>query len=160
MLYLQEPAAKKAKQDEEEAPAVEYKTVPCKKYWTIGRCELGPKCVYIHQVRRYSSERSLPTLNPIQVACFLNRRWVMLWRSRSWPTMASCRHLSLSLSPSSQFQMWAPRIFAVFRVAGVLALHRALVALHLRSSQRVLAQNMTGWVELAKYSIQQSWNSG
>merc|ERR1712121_92486 len=32
-----------------EAPAVEYKTVPCKKYWTIGHCELGPKCVYIHQ---------------------------------------------------------------------------------------------------------------
>ena len=53
MLYLQgqEPAAKKAKQDEEEAPAVEYKTVPCKKYWTIGRCELGPKCVYIRVVR-------------------------------------------------------------------------------------------------------------
>merc|ERR1712037_460456 len=44
-----EPAAKKAKKDEEEAPAVEYKTVPCKKYWTIGHCELGPKCVYIHQ---------------------------------------------------------------------------------------------------------------
>merc|ERR1712025_1435173 len=40
-----EPAAKKAK----EAPSVEYKTVPCKKYWTIGHCELGPKCVYIHQ---------------------------------------------------------------------------------------------------------------
>ena len=52
MQYLQEPAAKKAKKEEEEAPAVEYKTVPCKKYWTIGHCELGPKCVYIHQVRR------------------------------------------------------------------------------------------------------------
>merc|ERR1712112_279277 len=43
-----EPTAKKAKK-EEEAPSVEYKTVPCKKYWTIGHCELGPKCVYIHQ---------------------------------------------------------------------------------------------------------------
>merc|ERR1712126_158379 len=43
-----EPAGKKTKK-EEEAPAVEYKTVPCKKYWTIGHCELGPKCVYIHQ---------------------------------------------------------------------------------------------------------------
>merc|ERR1712076_355445 len=43
-----EPAAKKAKK-EEEAPSVEYKTVPCKKYWTVGHCELGPKCVYIHQ---------------------------------------------------------------------------------------------------------------
>jgi len=43
-----EPAAKKAKKEEEEL-AVEYKTVPCKKYWTIGHCELGPKCVYIHQ---------------------------------------------------------------------------------------------------------------
>merc|ERR1711875_149448 len=42
-----EPAAKKKK--EVEAPSVEYKTVPCKKYWTIGHCELGPKCVYIHQ---------------------------------------------------------------------------------------------------------------
>merc|ERR1712243_233605 len=39
-----EPAAKKAKK--EEAPAVEYKTVPCKKYWTIGHCELGPKCLH------------------------------------------------------------------------------------------------------------------
>jgi len=47
-----EPAAKKVKKDEpkkEEGPAVEYKTVPCKKYWTVGHCELGPKCVYIHQ---------------------------------------------------------------------------------------------------------------
>merc|ERR1712198_564098 len=48
-----EPAAKKVKKGEskkeEEGPAVEYKTVPCKKYWTIGHCELGPKCVYIHQ---------------------------------------------------------------------------------------------------------------
>merc|ERR1712192_40724 len=46
-----EPTAKKAKKDEpkEEGPAVEYKTVPCKKYWTVGHCELGPKCVYIHQ---------------------------------------------------------------------------------------------------------------
>merc|ERR1712112_242772 len=43
-----EPTAKKAKK-EEEAPSVEYKTGPCKKYWTIGHCELGPKCVYIHQ---------------------------------------------------------------------------------------------------------------
>ena len=49
MSCLQEPAAKKAKK-EEEVPAVEYKTVPCKKYWTIGHCELGPKCVFIHQV--------------------------------------------------------------------------------------------------------------
>ena len=55
--YLQEPAAKKAKKDEpktEEGPAVEYKTVPCKKYWTVGHCELGPKCVYIHQVIWFS----------------------------------------------------------------------------------------------------------
>merc|ERR1719376_7016 len=47
-----EPAAKKVKKDEpkkEEGPAVEYKTVPCKKYWTLGHCELGPKCIYIHQ---------------------------------------------------------------------------------------------------------------
>jgi len=47
-----EPTAKKVKKDErqkEEGPVVEYKTVPCKKYWTIGHCELGPKCVYIHQ---------------------------------------------------------------------------------------------------------------
>merc|ERR1712055_764256 len=34
---------------EEPLPAVEYKTVPCKKYWTVGHCELGPRCVYIHQ---------------------------------------------------------------------------------------------------------------
>merc|ERR1712013_755333 len=26
-----------------------YKTVPCKKYWTVGHCEMGPRCVYIHQ---------------------------------------------------------------------------------------------------------------
>jgi len=47
----EEPAGKNVKKDElkEEGPAVEYKTVPCKKYWTIGHCELGPKCVYIHQ---------------------------------------------------------------------------------------------------------------
>ena len=57
MPYLQEPATKKAKK-EEEVPSVEYKTVPCKKYWTIGHCELGPKCVYIHQVSKWS-ERSL-----------------------------------------------------------------------------------------------------
>merc|ERR1712112_814445 len=44
-----EPIAKKAKKEEEAPPSVEYKTVPCKKYWTIGHCELGPKCVYIHQ---------------------------------------------------------------------------------------------------------------
>merc|ERR1712018_1071416 len=41
-----EPPAKKGKKEE---PAVEYKTVPCKKYWTVGHCELGPRCVYIHQ---------------------------------------------------------------------------------------------------------------
>merc|ERR1711962_1978050 len=41
-----EPPAKKGKTEE---PAVEYKTVPCKKYWTIGHCELGPRCFYIHQ---------------------------------------------------------------------------------------------------------------
>ena len=29
---------------------MKYKTVPCKKYWTVGHCELGPRCVYIHQV--------------------------------------------------------------------------------------------------------------
>jgi len=47
----EEPAAKKVKKGEskEEGPTVEYKTVPCKKYWTVGHCELGPKCVYIHQ---------------------------------------------------------------------------------------------------------------
>ena len=46
-LQFQEPPAKKGKKEE---PAVEYKTVPCKKYWTVGHCELGPRCVYIHQV--------------------------------------------------------------------------------------------------------------
>ena len=51
--YPQEPAAKKVKKTEEEAPAVEYKTVPCKKYWTVGHCELGPHCVYIHQVKTW-----------------------------------------------------------------------------------------------------------
>merc|ERR1712212_1091644 len=41
-----EPPAKKGKKEE---PTAEYKTVPCKKYWTVGHCELGPRCVYIHQ---------------------------------------------------------------------------------------------------------------
>merc|ERR1712212_637912 len=41
-----EPPAKKGKKEE---PTAEYETVPCKKYWTVGHCELGPRCVYIHQ---------------------------------------------------------------------------------------------------------------
>ena len=48
-MLLQGPILKKEKV--EESPRVEYKTVPCKKYWTVGHCELGPRCVYIHQVR-------------------------------------------------------------------------------------------------------------
>merc|ERR1711934_246290 len=44
-----EPPAKKAKEEVLPVPEVEYKTVPCKKYWTVGHCELGPHCVYIHQ---------------------------------------------------------------------------------------------------------------
>jgi len=32
-----------------ESPRVKYKTLPCKKYWTVGHCELGPRCDYIHQ---------------------------------------------------------------------------------------------------------------
>merc|ERR1712013_361621 len=37
------------KEKVEESPRVKYKTLPCKKYWTVGHCELGPRCVYIHQ---------------------------------------------------------------------------------------------------------------
>ena len=46
---LQGPIPKKEKV--EESSSVKYKTVPCKKYWTVGHCELGPRCDYIHQVR-------------------------------------------------------------------------------------------------------------
>ena len=51
-MLLQGPIPKKEKV--EESPRVKYKTVPCKKYWTFGHCELGPRCVYIHQVREIS----------------------------------------------------------------------------------------------------------
>ena len=48
-MFLQGPIPKKEKV--EESPRVKYKTLPCKKYWTVGHCELGPHCDYIHQVR-------------------------------------------------------------------------------------------------------------
>merc|ERR1719184_776611 len=75
----------------------------------------------------------------------------MLWPSRLWPTMASCRHRSAFLSPSNQFQMWAPRIFAVFQGVLVPALQSGLVALlHcMRSSPLVLVQSMMGTLALA-----------
>ena len=47
-MFLQGPIPKKEKV--EESSRVKYKTVLCKKYWTVGHCELGPRCVYIHQV--------------------------------------------------------------------------------------------------------------
>ena len=55
-MYLKEPPAKKAKEEVLPVPEVEYKTVPCKKYWTVGHCELGPHCVYIHQVKTWPGE--------------------------------------------------------------------------------------------------------
>ena len=87
-MLLQGPILKKEKV--EESPKVEYKTVPCKKYWTVGHCELGPRCVYIHQVREI--------YHVLIPANTMSRRLVMPWRSRSLQTTASFHLMRLSLS--------------------------------------------------------------
>merc|ERR1712198_476341 len=125
-----EPAAKKVKKGEskkeEEGPAVEYKTVPCKKYWTIGHCELGPKCVYIHQEVSDAMAKQIVANN-----------------GELPPSVA----LSVPIKPIPNV---GPRIFAVFRGVGAPVLRRGLVALlQLQSSPRVRAQNMMGTLVLA-----------
>jgi len=123
------------KEKVEESPRVKYKTVPCKKYWTVGQCELGPRCVYIHQVWGVSRLRFGYLHPPYQKQwrLFFPRRLVMPWQSRSSPTTANF-HL-LRLSPS-RLRSQSQELTVMFKVEQRLAVDMLGSAVMLQPPRR------------------------